>query len=174
MPQIKHREKRLGVTIVMLAVVLVLVIAGAVYLALVKNQQAVGAQSTWKQAEQLDQNQLYNNEYVLLSNYINSNPPKQYRYRVLVQLGLLASNQKKYQDSLKWYQQAKSVRKGEDEIPLDIGLASAEANLGDKQAAIADYKQAIKQIESSPDYQLDPDTGIDNYKESIRRLGGTP
>jgi tetratricopeptide (TPR) repeat protein len=108
----------------------------------------------------------------LLKNYLATNPPHQYQYRVAIQLGTLSINKPDYPAALHWYQQAQAVNNGKLEMDAAVGAAIASANLGHKQAAIDYYRKAIALTDQSAD--APSNSGIENYKNSIRALGGTP
>jgi len=123
------------------------------------------------QAVLLDNEHQYLTEQQLLQNYLAANPPqtdKANLYWMMIQLGDLALNQKNYNSALQWFQKAEALT-GKKQVQDVVGAATAEASLGDKSAAIADYREAIKLSDPSK-----IDNGISGYQAAIRLLGGQP
>lgn len=175
MPAIIQPRRRSRRTLLIIAGIVLVVGLVAGYFTYQKYQQLQSAkenQRIWQEATQLDDHRSYDVEYILLKNYLATNPPHQYQYRVAIQLGTLSINKPDYTAALHWYEQAQSINNGKLEMDAAVGAAIAAANLGRKQEAIDYYRKAIALTDKSPDAPAN--SGIENYKNSIRALGGTP
>lgn len=128
--------------------------------------QAKQAAAVLKEAQTLDNSHKYTFETQVLENYVNTNPPKQYQYQPLLQLGVLALNHQDYAGALKWYKRAEAVS-GKVQLLDAAGAGEAEAVLGNKQAAISYYQQAANLANTS-------DPNETNFKAEIKALESAP
>lgn len=88
------------------------------------------------------------------------------KYDLYIQKGNIAFNSAKYQDALADYKNAEAAQKAQVIYEL---LASTEAALGDKPAAVAYYKKAIEYL--SPNNPLREDDKS-SLEAKITELGG--
>jgi tetratricopeptide (TPR) repeat protein len=152
--------------------VVLLTVGVVVSIVLVKMHQSQTARqrqaenTVLKEAQMLDNTQQYVLETRGLQDYIDSNPPEQYRYSVLLQLGVLALNRQDYVSALKWYKQAETAS-GKVQLQDAAGAGEAEAALGHKQAAIGYYKQAANLSNTS-------NLGQTNYAAIVKTLESSP
>jgi hypothetical protein len=104
--------------------------------------------SVIKQADQFHAQKQYPSEITVLSGYAESNPPASYLYPVAVRLGDLETTQGQFALAAKWYLKAYFMRKPA-ELHVVLGLAQADALLGDRGNATALYQEAIADTPAS-------------------------
>lgn len=122
-----------------------------------------------QQADRLDQAGRLHDEQQVLATYINSHPPKQYRYQPLLKLGDLSYDAHQDTQAITYYKAAESAN-GKVQLQDAIAIAVAAQALGDKSTAIYYYRQAIKLTPNDPQVA----NNISDYKAAIKYLGGTP
>jgi tetratricopeptide (TPR) repeat protein len=118
----------------------------------------------------MDHEGKYNDEAKLLKQYLKGNPPKQYQYQPLMTLGNLAYQKRDDAGALQYYNEAVAANGGNlKEIDAESIAMAAQAK-GDKATAIKYYKLAIQLTDVQPGVA----NNIDDFKATIKYLGGTP
>ncbi len=120
-------------------------------------------------AAQADHAGQFSYESKVLTSYLNTNPPKQYRYLPLIQLAALAYNKGNFSQAISYYKEAEA-NTGKIQETDAAGIAMSAQAEGDKATAIYYYKLAIKDTDVQPGLA----NSIVDYKETITSLGGTP
>ena len=134
------------------------------------DSEAAVQSAVLKEAARDDHAGDYVTEATVLSNYLKSNPPQKYRYEPLMNLGNLAYDRRDDAGALNYYKKAVAANNGKlTEFDAE-SIAQAAQAAGDKNMAIQYYKQAIKLTKVQPGVG----NNIDEFKQIIRHLGGTP
>lgn len=123
-----------------------------------------------QQAARDDHAGRYDDEATVLKNYLKSNPPQKYRYEPLMILGNLAYNKRDDSGAVRYYKEAIAANDGKLTAFDAASIAQAAQSDGDKAMAVQYYKQAIKLTKVEPGVA----NNVDEYKQIIRHLGGTP
>jgi tetratricopeptide (TPR) repeat protein len=136
-------SKTVAVTIVAVVLVIASISAYALW-ARQQRYEAAKREETLVTAEgqNYDFHQQYGSEQKVLTAFINSNPPKQYKYDPLVQLGAMALEQNQPLQAKKWYMEAEAAS-GTQQLEDVDGLASVYVMLGNKPEAIIYVRRAI-------------------------------
>ena len=120
-----------------------------------------------KNAQTLDGKKDYASEVEYLQRYVNTNPPRQYKYDALVAEGKAAEKESQYRTAFVAYLSA-DTSSSKPNLDLKLDVARAATAIGDKATAVSYYKQAIGMTPTN-------DTNdIFMYQDQIRGLGGTP
>jgi tetratricopeptide (TPR) repeat protein len=117
-----------------------------------------------KQDQRLQGQGNYAEDKKLLSAYINSNPPKPYKYPILLRLGDLAFGEGKYSEAATWYLRANTLHP--NNVHVTVQLAMISEQLGDRASAITYWRKAINLTPPSNG------SDIQQYQEAVQRLEG--
>ncbi|HSW80374.1 MAG TPA: hypothetical protein VLG47_06365 [Candidatus Saccharimonadales bacterium] len=121
------------------------------------------------QASQLDRTGDYAGEAKVFKNYLATNPPKQYQYKPLVTLGLLAQIRKDYKSALQYYNKAIAINDGNlSEFDAE-NIALVAGATGDQPKMLVYTKKALQIAEKNPKAYSD----IADLKATIKHLEET-
>ncbi|HEY2004104.1 MAG TPA: hypothetical protein VGH44_03220 [Candidatus Saccharimonadia bacterium] len=172
MPQVTvpRPRKRIAITVIATLLIIVLISAAAalfLFRAKPMPQPGQAEAAALAAAQKLDATHQYTLEAQVLQDYLKTKPPKQYQYQPMLQLGTLALNRHDYAAALQWYKEAEAIT-GKVQLQDAAGAGESEAALGNKQAAIAYYKQAVALSDPNNFY------GQTDYRALLKSLEASP